>query len=153
MKTLLTYLIIFLFTGVFVTKTNAQEWSDEQKEVLKATQSLCEYWANRDLESYMNSTHKDFSGWFENEPLPVNRSTLKKWEGFWLKDIKIHIWEIQPVSITVSGDVAVIQHYLNTVREDEKGKITVYSKYTDVFKKENGKWMNIASHGGKIKKN
>lgn len=151
MKTLSTYLIILMFTGVFVPKTYAQEWSNEQKEVLKATQTLYEYWANRDLESYMNCTHKDFSGWFENEPLPVNKNVLQKWEGFWLKEVKIHLWEIQPVSITVSGDVAVIHHFINTVREDEKGKIAVYSKYTDVFKKENGKWMNIASHGGKIK--
>ncbi|OFX56330.1 MAG: hypothetical protein A2066_13125 [Bacteroidetes bacterium GWB2_41_8] len=153
MKTLSTYLIIILFTGVFVTKTSAQEWSSEQMEVLKATQTLYEYWANRNLESYMSSTHKDFSGWFGNEPLPVNKNLLQKWEGFWLKDVKVLIWEIQPVSITVSGDVAVIHHFLITVREDEKGKSTVSSKYTDVYKKENGKWMNIASCGGKITEN
>lgn len=153
MKTLSAFLVIFLFTGVFVTKINAQEWSNEQKDVLKATQTLFEFWANRDLESYMNSTHKDFSGWFGDEPLPVNKSILQKWEGFWLKDVKIHLWEIQPVSITVSGDVAVIHYFLNTVRENEKGKTAVSSKYTDVYKKENGKWMNIASHGGKITEN
>ena len=51
MKTLFAFLVIFLFTGVFVTKTSAQEWSNEQKEVLKATQTLFEFWANRDLES------------------------------------------------------------------------------------------------------
>lgn len=101
----------------------------------------------------MNSTHKDFSGWFGNEPLPVNKSILQKWEGFWLKDIKILMWQIQPVSISVTGDVAVIHYFLNTVREDMKGKTSVYSKYTDVYKKENGKWMNIASHGGKIAEN
>jgi ketosteroid isomerase-like protein len=111
---------------------------------------MIEYWASRDLENYLNCLHEDFTGWFPGDPLPVDKNTNQKFEAYMLSNVKVHLWDVQPVSITVSGDMAIVHYVLATIREDATGTKLLHSRYTDIWKKENGKWLNIGTHGVRV---
>ena len=56
MKTLTKTFITLLFMAIISLPTISfsQQWSTEQQEVLAVTEKLFEYWAERDLEGFMN---------------------------------------------------------------------------------------------------
>jgi ketosteroid isomerase-like protein len=57
--------------------------------------------------------------------------------------------EIFPISVTITGNVAVVQYHYMIAREDHKNdRSTVTGHYTDVLVKENGRWLFIAWAGG-----
>ncbi len=128
----------------------SQEWTQEEKEVLEVDKKMIGAWAERDLEAYMNCLHEDFVGWFQKDPLPIDKKSLRYWEDHWLSTSKIHRYENKPILVNVTGDVAVVFLYCWVLRENEDGKKLVYSKWTETFKKENGKWLIIAMSGGNI---
>ena len=128
----------------------SQNWSQEQKEVLEANQKLVQLWASRDLDGYMGCLHEDFVGWFQNDPLPIDKNSLRNWESYWLSNVKILRYESKPVSINIIGNTAIIYTYDTTLREDEDGKKLRYSKWTVTLIKENGKWLIIGTSGGTI---
>ena len=145
--------LVLLFSCVILvlnTSVMCQEWSNEQKEALSITEKMVKFWVDRDIDGYMSCLHDNFIGWFNEDPLPVERKTLRNWEEQSLSTEKILHNEIKPVSIKVTDDIALVNYYMTTLREDENGKKLIYSKWTDICKKEDGKWLIIGSFGGRI---
>jgi len=61
--------------------------------------------------------------------------------------------ELFPISITVTGNVAVVQYHYVVARENyDKKRESVTGQYTDVLIKDNGRWQFIAWTGGDIPK-
>ena len=153
MKKISTLLIYFfcITTLISLTKvSNAQEWSQEQKEVLKLEQEMISSWENRDLEGYMDCLHENFVGWFDKDPYPWNKETLKTWEKHWFSKSKIILDHTTFLTVNVIDDTAISNSYSQTLRENDKGQKHSYSKWTTVFKKQNGKWLIIGMFGGRI---
>ena len=98
----------------------------------------------------MSCLHENFIGWYNKDPLPIDKKSLRHWEEHWLSTSQIHRNEIQPVSIKVTDNIAIANFYGTTVREDEKGKNFEYSKWTNICKKEDGKWLIIGMVGGRV---
>ena len=145
--------LVLLFSCVILvisTSAICQEWSAEQKEALGIVEKMDESWANRDLDGYMSCLHENFIGWFQEDPLPIDKKSLRHWEEHWLSTSKILRNEIKPVSIKVTDNIAIVNWYSQTVREDENGKKLVYSKWTCVCKKEDGKWLIMGMFGGSV---
>jgi hypothetical protein len=94
--------------------------------------------------------HENCIGWFQDDPLPIDKKTLRNFEEHWLSTSKILLNKIKPVSIKVTDDIAIINYYSTTLKEDENGTKLNYSKWTDVCKKEDGKWLIIGMSGGRI---
>ena len=145
-------LVLLLSCVIFVISTSAicQEWSTEQKEALGIVEKMDESWANRDLDEYMSCLHENFIGWFQEDPLPIDKKSLRHWEEHWLSTSKILRYESKPVSINISDDIAIVNLYATAVREDENGAKLGYSKWTTVSKKEDGKWLIIGMFGGRV---
>jgi hypothetical protein len=127
-----------------------QEWSNEQKEALAIAQKMEDCWVKRDLDGYMSCLHENFIGWFQKDPLPLNKESLRKWEKHWLSTVKIHLDEMKPVSITITGNIGIINLYASTIEEDENGKKLMYSRWTEILIKEDGKWLILGMHGGNM---
>ena len=54
-----------------------------------------------------------------------------------------------PISLTITGNIAVVQYRYQIAREDyKKERETVWGRYTDVLVKEGGRWLFIAWTGG-----
>jgi len=66
---------------------------------------------------------------------------------------KIAYTNLKPLDILVMGDIAVLHYYLPT-RQTIDGKETEeQGRWTDVWKKEGGKWLLIADSGGVLPQN
>ena len=151
MKTKLICFLLALGLVFSVTTSSAQEWSKEQKEVWGQVEEFTDAWAKRDLAGYIGHLDEHYTGWYHNEPLPVTRESLKKWETYNLKSQKIQVYELNPVAIKLHGDTAIVQYYFKTRREDPKGDSKMqFSKWTEILQKKDGKWLFIATHGSRV---
>jgi hypothetical protein len=57
--------------------------------------------------------------------------------------------ELFPISITLTGNVAVVQYNYQIARENhKKEREMVTGNYTDVLVKENGRWQFLTWSGG-----
>ena len=148
----LTKVVLSLFVFLLVVNTSvySQEWSSEQKDAWGIAEKMNEFWANRDLDGYMSCLHENFIGWYNEDPLPINKKSLRNWEEHWLNTTKILRSETKPVSIQITDDIAIINLYSTAVREDENSKKLTYCKWTIICKKENGKWLILGMYGGRI---
>jgi len=138
------------FILVVNTSVFSQEWSNEQKEALSITEQMVEFWVDRDIDGYMSCLHDNFIGWFNEDPLPLDKNSLRHWETHWLSTVNIMREESKPVSINVTDDVAIIATYSTELRQDENGNKLTYGKWTFICKKEDGKWLIIGLFGGRI---
>ncbi len=137
-------LILFAATSVI-----AEEWSKEQKEVFAAVEAYSEMVMKRDVEGFLKSVHKDYSGWDYDTPVPYGFESLKKWVSFGFPRSEILIYEITPLKILVFGESAVIHYYFYYRVKDYEGKEKSYTaRWTDILAKKDGKWLLIADHGG-----
>ena len=143
-------LLLSCITLALGTSAFCQEWSNEQKEALRIVEKMDESWANRDLDGYMSCLHENFIGWFQEDPLPIDKKSLRYWEEHWLSTWQIPRNEIKPVSIKVTDNIAIVNFYSTTVIEDEKGKKLIYGKWSCICKKEDGKWLIIGMFGGSV---
>ena len=145
--------LVLLFSCVILvisTSASCQEWSAEQKEAFGIVEQMNDSWANRDLDGYMSCLHENFIGWFQDSPLPIDKKTLRQWEDHWLSTSKILLHQIKPVSIKVTDDIAIVNSYSSAIREDETGAKPTNSKWTNICKKEDGKWLIIGMFGGRV---
>lgn len=57
--------------------------------------------------------------------------------------------ELFPLSITITGNLAVVNYRYQIARENyKKERETVFGRYMDVFLKDGGRWQFIAWAGG-----
>jgi hypothetical protein len=143
-------MLIVLIAIVFISNSFAQEWTSEQREAWKTVKKMYENWEKRDLEGYINCMHKDFSGWYQKTKLPFTKDDLKKFEAHWLSTVKVHLHHAKPVLINVIDDIAIVHFYSSSIREDAKEKVATWSKWTHTLKNENGKWLIVGVHGGRV---
>lgn len=128
----------------------AQEWSEEQKEVWQLSVKMHRFWAERNLDAYMDCLHKNYMGWFQKNPLPIDKNSLRKWEAINFNTQKILRYEIRPISITLTDDVAVVNFYFNALREDVNGKKLTHTKATRFCIKENDEWLVLGVRATRI---
>ena len=145
--------LFLLFSCVILvisTSVICQEWSAEQQEVWELSERMEKFWIERDLDGYMSCLHENFIGWYGEDPLPIDKKSLRNGESYNLSHQKIHIDKIKPVSITVTDNVAIVNFYKTTRREDENGNRLTYRKVTRICIKENGKWLILGNRAAAI---
>ena len=155
MKTLkktFTFLLLVMTTISWPAISLSQEWSSEQLEVWELSKKMFKFWAERDLEGVMSCQHENYIGWFGDAPFPEDKNASRNWESYNFGNQKIHHYEIKPISITVTDNVAIVNYYLTARREDEDGNRITHSKFTEIFLRENGKWLILGTHGGRTTK-
>ncbi len=93
--------------------------------------------------------HPSVTYWDNGQPMPQDKASLTRWNRYTSASGNVLEQELFPVSMTITGNVAVAQYYYQTARENyKKERETVHGHYTDVLLKENGKWSFIAWAGG-----
>ena len=91
----------------------------------------------------------DFVGWPKESPAPRNKTSMRVWTEFGLRQGELLEYELYPQSIVVHGDMAVV-HYLYTTADKPKGGdlATRNGRYTDILVRADSGWKFIAWHGG-----
>ena len=125
----------------------AQEWSPEQEEVLSTLQDLWRYSSARDIESWYDLVSEDYRGWSVADPMPLDkaasrhRNSQRRWRRVF--------YRIQPMAIDIHGDVAIVFYSFVMDTENPDGsRSTSAGRWTDVFRREGGRWLLIADAGG-----
>ena len=150
MKTLIKGVLIFLcITLLSSVQLFGQEWSKEQKEILKNVETYWDLSAKGDVKGFQSYFHDEFSGWSNKNALPTNKTSRGKFLTHIFKTRKILAQDIQPVGINIYNNVAIVQYYYTRLLKDVEGKEkTVSGRWTDILMKQGDKWIMIGDHGG-----
>lgn len=93
--------------------------------------------------------HPNRRYWGTGSPMPRGKASLKHWSRFESEDNTALEHELFPISITITGDVAVVQCNYTVARENcKKEQETVTGLCTDVLVKNGNDWKFIAWPGG-----
>ena len=121
---------LFLFIS---NLASAQQWIDEQKEVLKTVQNYVDLYASNNLAEVYNFVDNSYWGWSYN-----GRGAL---------------YIITPLKVWVSGDSAYVHYTFEGIYEMNDGKIIRDDgQRTHILMKKDGKWLFVGDHGGSTKK-
>ncbi len=136
-----------LIAFLAATSLTAQEWTKEQLEVWKVSQTLWEKWKANDFEGTFANIHDSYQGWNNENPLPMSKMK-------WMDEVKPYMdmmsdmtYSTEPARIVVVGDAAVIHYYFSysfmISKDDKKKWISNKGKWSEFYVKEKGQWMMI----------
>jgi len=141
----LLFLALMAHTGSAV----AQTWTAEQQEIWRLEEQQWKMSAAKDLTWIETMVHPNISYWDVDFPAPQNRASLSRWVKYSSANSTVLEQEIFPISVTITGNVAVAQYCYRTAIENyKKEREVVTGRWTDVFLKEGGRWLFIAWAGG-----
>jgi ketosteroid isomerase-like protein len=81
--------------------------------------------------------------------MTTNKSRLRKFLDYGYKNEKTELNDLQPVSINIVDDVAIVHYHFTAITKDADGKKNYETgRWADVLKKQGEKWVLIGDHGG-----
>ncbi len=127
----------------------AQTWSAEQQEIWKLEEKQWQMAKDKDLSWIETMVHPNLSYWGTDSPVPQTKASLARWNRYENSNATVLEQELFPLSITVTGNVAVVNYRYQIARESlKKERETVHGRYMDVLVKDGGRWQFIAWTGG-----
>ena len=128
---------------------SAQTWTPEQQELWKLEEKQWQMAKDKDLSWIETMVHPNLSYWSNESPVPQTKASLSRWNRYDSANATVLEQELFPHSITITGNVAVVNYHYQIARESyKKERETVRGRYTDVFVKDGGRWLFIAWTGG-----
>jgi len=130
----------------------AQEWSPAQKEVWKTVETMWELSAKGDVDGELAYCDEELSLWIQNDPLPLGKTSFRKWITFYAKTEQTLIQELRPVAIKVFPEFALVHYYVAAVskaspsEKAEEGSLRI----TDIFRKQANKWFLVGGHNSNV---
>ena len=154
MKKLFIAMLAILLIALFAAPSlYAQEWSTAQKEVWKNVEAYWALDAAGNLDGFMSYFHDNYMGWDMNEPLPMDKVSVRKFVDYEYKTSKTLVYNIKPVAINVVGNVAIVDYYYSRIMKDAEGKDkSREGRWCDIVMKQGDKWVLIGDHGGRTSK-
>ena len=138
-------LVVWGFSGAAV----AQSWSAEQQEIWQFEEQQWKMAAAKDPTWIDAMVHPNVSYWETGEAMPQNRASLTRWFRYDSTNGTTLEQELSPISIVITGNVAVVNYYYSVAVENyKKEREMVTGHYMDVLIKENGRWKFLAWAGG-----
>lgn len=142
-------LILFLFSALLFSASNAQDTADEEADVLY---TIGQQWAaeqNGDKKWIQRMLSDDFMGWGKSSPAPRNKESTQNWNRFDAETSRMVQHELYHLSVTVHEDVAIAHYLYTSANKDKDGDVeTTNGRYTDVLVRTDDGWKFIAWHGG-----
>jgi hypothetical protein len=127
----------------------AETWNAEQQEVWTLEQQQWKMAAAKDLSWIDSMVHANLSYWESGQPMPQNLQSLARWNRYQTTIGTTLEQELLPISIAITGNVAVVTYYYSAARENyKKEREMATGHYMDVLIKDKGSWKFIAWAGG-----
>ena len=126
----LFFCVFIIFWGFQVL---AQDWTPEQKEIWSMQKKEWDLWKKGDMDAFKGLFHEDCVIWWSKYGNHWTKAGLENWPSW------IESFDLQPSVVKVSGDVAIIRYISNFETVSYKSK----SRFTNVWKKQNGKWQIV----------
>ena len=143
------YLSFPLALALAASGASAQTWTAEQQAVWKVEEQQWKMSKDKDASWMDKMVHPNLSYWDNEQVAPRNQASLKQWDRYSSANATTLEQEIFPISITITGNVAVAQYRYTVARENYKKEREMSSgRYTDVLIKDGGQWKFLAWAGG-----
>lgn len=145
MKTNGAYGSVKAFVSIFISgmillmssQAFGQKWTAEQKEVWECVKQEVELSKKGDLEGLLALCHENIISWWGIRDVPYDKELLTfNWRRWFNYDLAT-TWELKPIAIKVSGNVASVMYNYNHIGEKVKSK----GRKLETWVKENGKWL------------
>jgi hypothetical protein len=144
-----SFVFVAAAAGFLSGTVQAQSWTPEQQDVWKIEQKQWQMARDKDITWIESMVHPNLSYWETDSAVPQNRDSLTRWTRYQSAGSTTLEHELLPISIVVTGNVAVVNYYYNTASEDyKKERQRVSGHYMDVLIKDNGQWKFLAWAGG-----
>ena len=152
MKNLFAILVV-LFTLLFVYNIQAQQWTDEQKDVWAGVEAYWGVFMSSNPADFLNYVDDSYYGWDNENDAPNIKADVIKSLKYWITKGKVVLYTITPARIWVNGNFAYVHYYYEQVFEGSDGKpSTERGRWTDILMKKDGKLVIVGDHGGKTSK-
>jgi ketosteroid isomerase-like protein len=131
----------------------AQEWSAAQKQIWKVEEETMSAFEKGDFEKVMSYIHPEYRGSGHGSPIAIDKSILRKQFEQMIKTYKVVYVFMQPSAIQVFGNTAIVHYILTMTLKSLDGKETEsQTAYTDIFVKQDDKWLVVADNGYELKR-
>jgi len=143
-----TILALTVIAFLFPLTASAQQWSAEQQEVWDA-EVACLNAGLDDIPARKACIHPEFKGWGVNGAVPVavNEAEL----DYYFAHNELKTIRATPLNILVDGDFAVIQLVVHSTSSNDGGPDNSSTvAWTDIMKRDDGKWRWISDHGHRL---
>ena len=119
MRNARTWLAVFCLL-LLPTLAAAQTWNAEQQEVWKLEEQQWQMSKDKDISWIDKMVHPNISYWDVDQPGPQNKASLQRWNRFSNANSTVLEQELFPISMTITGNIAVVQYRYSVARENYK---------------------------------
>lgn len=118
-----------------------QEWTTEQKEVLKAMEADIEFFKKGDYEGLSALRHEDAIIWWSDQAKPFDKKSVMSEYKNWFDYDKPTKYEFKPLAVQIFSNVANVfyTYKFSGALSSESGRSM------ETFIKQDGKWLKISS--------
>ena len=142
--------IAFLVLGS--VNAGAQELTKEQEEPWSALEKQIALFLKRDWEKHDEYIHPKAIIGGDDFPMPVTADRLKKYdEALFADSDEVMAHYLTPVTVTVVGDVAIINAYCQVLTKKDSKKLESTWRLHNTWKKENGRWRLLATYNAEVR--
>jgi type II secretory pathway pseudopilin PulG len=142
-------LLVSFALVVLASAASAQTWSPEQQQIWRFEEQQWNMAKEKDLSWVDTMVHPNLSYWDTDQPGPQNKASLARWSRYGSTSTTVLEQELFPISITITGDIAVVHYNYAVASENYKQeRQTVSGRYTDILVKEDGRWLFLSWAGG-----
>ena len=145
MRSLFLLVVAVLLAG----SASAQQWTSEQEEVITQLEECWDIWvvATHDgsPDAWIDSCTDDFRYRGDEIGAPNGVAELRRtWgevvatDAYWVS--------LRPLDIRIIDDVAIVHFYGSWNEKQGEERVTQERQRTEVFHKEDGRWLLIAGH-------
>ena len=126
---------------MFGSVTYGQDWNKEQTELWNLVEKSWTDWAAMDLDATLKVFHEKYKGWNDEAPLPAGLDKVEKWYIVMQENLEKVSFDLQPASIVIVDDAAVVHYYFSFSMVFKEGKKKHGTgKNSEFYVKEGNKW-------------
>jgi hypothetical protein len=141
--------VVSLILCATTITVSAQALSSDQQEVWKVEHQQWQMTKDKDMSWIDKLLHPNMQFWDSGAQAPRDFASIKHWGRYDADSGTVLEYELLPISVTITGNVAVAEYHYILARENyKKDRETVTGHYQDVLVKEGGRWQFIAWAGG-----
>lgn len=123
-----------------------------EAEVWNAVLAGWEALRSGDVDRWMANFHPEFTGWSTARPQPYDVAAERSGTEAFLADWEWETYHVEPLSIRIVDDIAVIHYaYREVLRAKEgDGRHDETGRATQVMKRDGGRWLMLAIMSGPV---
>jgi uncharacterized protein (TIGR02246 family) len=146
MKTILCFVVTIIFT-LFVHTLAISSQPAARQELLKLENDWNAAYNRQDKEAVCRILRDDYLF------IDADAYVLKKADYLGIiSRVKVKSEDLKYTDVRVYGDTAIVHSLWSGTYSFDGKDITESIRYTDVFVRENGKWLAVASQGTRVPK-